>query len=83
MAYLGCIEDNLLTWFGRCFIFNLTKSLLFRKGKNMNQSQNTVEKLKFSTDRAALQAIEKAWKSGDSSYFLKVLREAADKRGAA
>jgi hypothetical protein len=59
------------------------KKLAFQEGENMNQSQNTVEKLNFSTDRAAVQAIEKAWKSGDSSYFLKVLREAADKRGAA
>lgn len=49
----------------------------------MNQRQGLVEKPNYSTDRSALQAIERAWKSGDSAYFLKVLREAADKRGAA
>lgn len=49
----------------------------------MNQRQGLIEKPNYSTDRSALQAIERAWKSGDSAYFLKVLREAADKRGAA
>lgn len=67
--------------FTMCYISSYEKLSL--EGESMNQSRNTVEKLNFSTDQAAVQAIEKAWKSGDSSYFLKVLREAADKRGAA
>ncbi|MBO7413532.1 MAG: hypothetical protein J6U20_07720 [Fibrobacter sp.] len=49
----------------------------------MDQHRNTVDSPNYSTDRAAVQAIEKAWKSGDSALFLKVLQEAAEKRGAA
>lgn len=49
----------------------------------MEQRHNLFDSLNYSTERAAVQAIEKAWKSGDSAYFLKVLKEAAEKRGAA
>lgn len=49
----------------------------------MEQSHNLLDSLNYSTDRSAVQAIERAWKSGDSAYFLKVLKEAAEKRGAA
>lgn len=49
----------------------------------MDQQRNLADSLNYSTERAAVQAIERAWKSGDSAHFLKVLREAAEKRGAA
>lgn len=67
---------------GPFFIF-IAEGTANQEGENMEQRHNLLDSLNYSTERAAVQAIEKAWKSGDSAYFLKVLKEAAEKRGAA